>query len=354
MKILGIILMVFLILFVSPFQFRGSDFDRNVGEIISDYEFNYIRWQVDLLKEFFRTSEEETVLTPEEEALIVWTYFQGEHDNKRLAEIIIARQIEEVLTEKGLTLLPRVNFSIRPLPGYLIMSPREEISRLKEVHVLPGLTYEKREEIEAWLDGLGFSSYISDIAGTTTFPIVVREGAPLRSTIRTVAHEWAHQHLFFRPLGFRYALHFIGWPDDAMAAVNEAVATIVEKEVEEIIYNRYYLPLEIDMPPASPPVLDLRGQLRMVREDVDQFLVLGEIEQAERHMEEQRLYINSYGYNFRKLNQAYFAFHGTYPAISVNPLTRKVHEMRNDSPSLKAFIDEIGRVWDAQELLNNP
>ncbi len=352
LKVFAFSLMIFLILFMFPFSSNRSDLDRNISEAVSGYEFSYVKWQVELLRDFFR-NKHDYELTQMDEAEIVWNYFNGEHENKRLAEIIIAKQIEEVLVEKGLILFPRVNFTISSMPGYLIISPREEIRREREFHVLPALGLEKREEIEGWVDALDISSYIADIAGTTTFPIVVRQGASLRNTIRLVAHEWTHQHLFFRPLGFRYALHFIGWKNDQIAAVNEAVATIVEKEVEEIIYNRYYKFFETtEQDAGSDSVLYFRGKMRSIRENVDSLLLMGEIEEAERYMEEQRLYINSYGYNIRKLNQAYFAFHGSYPSISVNPLTGRVSELREESESLKHFIDEIGSIWNADKLLN--
>ena len=91
--------------------------------------------------------------------------------------------------------------------------------------------------------------------------------------------------------------------------------------------------------------------MRNIRKEADSLLLQGKMEEAERYMEEQRLYINSNGFNIRKLNQAYFAFHGTYPSISVNPLTEKVKDIREKSDSLKVFLDEIGKIRKAEGLL---
>lgn len=52
------------------------------------------------------------------------------------------------------------------------------------------------------------------------------------------------------------------------------------------------------------------------------------------------------GYNIRKLNQAYFAFRGTYASnpASVSPINEQMQEMRRLSPSLRAFITTISGV----------
>jgi hypothetical protein len=45
---------------------------------------------------------------------------------------------------------------------------------------------------------------------------------------------------------------------------------------------------------------------------VDRLLEAGQVEQAESFMEARRQVFNRQGYNLRRLNQAYFAFHGAY------------------------------------------
>ena len=59
-------------------------------------------------------------------------------------------------------------------------------------------------------------------------------------------------------------------------------------------------------------------------------------------MEERRLGLNSHGYSVRKINQAWFAFHGTYadsPA-SVSPIAGELEELR----ALVSGIGEMVRV----------
>ncbi len=63
---------------------------------------------------------------------------------------------------------------------------------------------------------------------------------------------------------------------------------------------------------------------------------------------------NENGYNIRKLNQAYFAFNGTYadhPA-SVSPIASQLDQIRNSSDSLSDFIDKVSQVSTHAEFLN--
>ena len=52
--------------------------------------------------------------------------------------------------------------------------------------------------------------------------------------------------------------------------------------------------------------------MRTTRLKVDTLLAQGKIAEAEAYMEAQRQVIVNHGYALRKLNQAYFAFHGSY------------------------------------------
>lgn len=350
-----LVIFILILLLVFPTYFNGkTDFDKNLSKAISGYEFSLTKLEADLLIDFF-SKKGNLGLSREEEVKIVLKYFNGETKNKKIAGIIIAKQFEEVLADEGFVLFPMVSFSIRPLPGFLVVSPKDAIKREKEIHVIPGLSDTKKEEIEAKVDALGVSSFITDLSGTSTFPIVVSNNISLRESIETVVHEWVHQYLFFRPLGFIYAFHFLGLKNDEIAIINETAADIAEEEIGGIIYNRYYLSFENqNEETVSVSTFDFRSEMRKIRQNVDGLLILGKIEEAERYMEEQRVYINSHGFNIRKLNQAYFAFNGTYPSISVNPLTERVKDLREKSDSLKDFLDEIGKIRKAEELLKNP
>ncbi len=70
--------------------------------------------------------------------------------------------------------------------------------------------------------------------------------------------------------------------------------------------------------------------MRQLRLDVDRLLGEGEVAEAEALMEEKRQYLAEHGYFIRKINQAYFAFHGLYgtaPASS-SPIGPKLEELQ--------------------------
>jgi hypothetical protein len=61
-------------------------------------------------------------------------------------------------------------------------------------------------------------------------------------------------------------------------------------------------------------------------------------------MESRRLVFLQNGYLLRKLNQAYFAFHGSYALSpgSIDPTGPQIRQLRAASPTLKSFLDRVG------------
>ena len=92
---------------------------------------------------------------------------------------------------------------------------------------------------------------------------------------------------------------------------------------------------------------------REIRRAVDKYLEDGQIEQAEMFMEQKRQYLASEGYYIRKLNQAYFAFHGTYAdePTSISPIGLELKALRNQSASLKDFLDTVAEMTSSQDLM---
>ncbi|MEK7874391.1 MAG: hypothetical protein AAB502_11120, partial [Chloroflexota bacterium] len=92
------------------------------------------------------------------------------------------------------------------------------------------------------------------------------------------------------------------------------------------------------------------------RLQADTLLAQGKVDDAERYMEERRQFLAEHGYYLRKLNQAYFAFHGTYggSAASVSPIGGQIAALRARSASLAEFlraIASVGSVDDYNRLL---
>ena len=74
-------------------------------------------------------------------------------------------------------------------------------------------------------------------------------------------------------------------------------------------------------------------------------------------MESRRQIFVENGYRIRKLNQAYFAFHGAYAdrpggaaGASEDPVGSAVRKLRNQSPSLAVFLNRISWMWSYEQL----
>ena len=88
---------------------------------------------------------------------------------------------------------------------------------------------------------------------------------------------------------------------------------------------------------------------------MDELLARREIELAEQFMEYRRGVFWENGYRIRKLNQAYFAFHGAYADSPVSsagedPVGAAVRQLRAQSASLSEFVDAVSKVTSFEEL----
>ena len=86
--------------------------------------------------------------------------------------------------------------------------------------------------------------------------------------------------------------------------------------------------------------------MRALRLEVDALLTAGKVDDAERLMEERRQVFVANGYYIRRINQAYFAFHGSYadtPASS-DPIGPKMAALREQSQSVKDFLERAREI----------
>jgi hypothetical protein len=245
-----------------------------------------------------------------------------------------------------------------PLPQMLIVSPRDRIAQIDYATLIPALATQEKEEMEtAVYESLDLSALVVPIGGLGIYPAMVQETGSINWLAEVTAHEWAHHWLAFRPLGIRY----LAGPQ--MRTINETVASIVGKEIGEGVVERFYpeyIPLpEAAVPdpaePATKPLFDFRAEMAETRKEVDRLLSQGKITEAEAYMEARRQLFVANGYPIRKLNQAYFAFHGGYAdepggAAGADPIGPMLREIRANSPSLVAFLGDVSRVKDYADL----
>jgi len=278
---------------------------------------------------------------------------------------IIVGQIKENLAQQGIfnpfdkhirlkVIFPPLNFKLEEPPHLLVISPRDRIESVREIVLEQSIGLKDIEDIEAKVDKLGVSSLVVELGGFAgTYPNFVTNEGSLRFTLDTVAEEWLHQYLVFKPLGFRYLLDLAGVSRNyEIATMNETVAGMVSKEIGSIVYERYYSGLTIGTTEKETTDSEFNREMREVRKAVDEYLARGEIEQAERFMEQKRQYLVSKGYHIKKLNQAYFAFHGTYAdsPTSISPIGVELKQLRNQITSLKDFLDTVAAMTNRQDL----
>ncbi len=282
-----------------------------------------------------------------------------------LIERLVETQVREAFSRQGIYSpldrylnikigFPPVNINLAPPPHLLVVSPRDSIDSIREVTLLPDMSVTDMEGIEAEIDSLGVSSLVVNLGGISTYPSYVTDKADIRFILDTAAEEWLHQYLAFTPLGFRYVLDLAGINRDYdIATMNETVAGMVSKEIGGTIYSKCYA--EDGMGEAEPevePVFDFNKEMREIRKAVDAYLAAGEIERAEEFMEQKRQYLAENGYYIRKLNQAYFAFHGAYAdsPTSISPIGAELKELRDRSDSLKDFLDTVAGITSRRDL----
>lgn len=284
-----------------------------------------------------------------------------QRDRQALAEAIVEDQVAGVLVEAGLgvggVVVPPVAIRFTELPSVLIVSPRDHIERIGGYPLQHGITVEERERIEAHVDAeLDVSSLVTPIGGLAVWPAMLVETAYLPSVYDVAAHEWSHHYLALYPLGFSYGV------TPELVTLNETVANIVGTDIGWALLDRYYPDLAaippdytpmpvVEVPPPEPlhpddpTVFDFRTEMRETRVRVDELLAEGRVEDAEAYMEYRRQQFAAQGYQIRKLNQAYFAFHGSYAdqpgATGADPIGPALRELRYYSGSLDAFIREV-------------
>ena len=395
MKLKLIVIVLLLVCLLGGGCTAVPDFDDNLGAIVKPYRFSFVKWELGAFT--YETRQwlgGEDVESPTETVLeyfsLVWQMqalewqivadetadiaaFEAELSGLEeqhaalvgSVEQIIADQIREVLHEQGIfnpwdeciglrITFPPVNFIMSKLPYLLVISPRDRIESLREIALRGNLTLEEIESIEAEADALDVSSLVVALGGTgALYPTLVLDDASLRFTIDAAVEEWLHQYLALKPLGFRYILDLLGISRDyEIATMNETLAGIVSAEIGALVLAKYYPDYADSSPPPSDDGFDFNREMREIRIAVDAYLADGEIELAEKFMEEKQQYLLSMGYYIRKLNQAYFAFHGAYAdePTSVSPIGFELKRLRGQIESLKEFLNTVADMTSRQEL----
>lgn len=386
MRIAKRLVLFSVIAFVLLGAVQGSDSFSHTDAAIAPHKYNLFRWEVDnFLDKWVNKFQDRLPWNsepPREERIAQAQKFfdlvgelrgleRGPVDETAVGRIeglrrlrddmqpdveeTIESEISSILAEEGFwsrigVIFPPVDTVFADSPGALIISPRNRIAQISSTLLKPGIPVETREELEDLIfQEEGVSALIVSTGGVATYPSVISTSGNLRSALAIVAHEWLHHWFFFQPLG----QHF--WDNADMTTLNETAATIGG----ESIGNRAFTAMtgevvtrETSNESADPGEFDFNAEMRETRLTVEELLAEGRIEEAESYMEERRQFIGDNGIFIRKINQAFFAFHGSYAtgAASVSPIGDQLSELRTGAGSLEEFLKTVGEFDQVEDL----
>jgi hypothetical protein len=285
-----------------------------------------------------------------------------------LVEAVLQSQVTAELTAQGFSIggevLPPVLFRYSQIPMGLVISPRNAIRQDANIQLIPGLTLEQQIELESEIEQrLGVSALVVPLGGLGTFPTMIMESSWINWVVEAVSHEWTHIYLFFTPLGQQYEI------SGEMRTINETAATLVGKAIGALVIEHNYpelvppppqpaAPADSSQPASQPPAFNYSHEMYVTRVEADRLLAEGKIDEAEKYMEARRVFIMDHvaehGNFIRRLNQAFFAFYGTYAdrpgERGEDPVGPAVVALFNQCPTAGAFLRVISKVTSFRAL----
>ncbi|PKB79362.1 MAG: hypothetical protein BZY88_13720 [SAR202 cluster bacterium Io17-Chloro-G9] len=272
-------------------------------------------------------------------------------------EEAIESEVSAILAQEGFAsriglIFPPVDTVFSSSPSVLVLSPRDRIHRNRTVLLMPGITDEEREGIEELIfQQENLAALVADTGGVATYPSLVSDAGSQHHAVVITAHEWLHHWFFFQPLG----QHF--WDSGDMTTLNETAATQGGQEIGDLAFTAMTgqrVTRQAEPPPRpGSDAFDFNRAMRETRQQTEVLLAQGRIEEAEAYMEERRQLMVANGHVIRKINQAFFAFHGSYadsPA-SISPINEQLKELRRRSDSLQGFLESVASFSSYEEFL---
>lgn len=252
--------------------------------------------------------------------------------------------------DRARPLWPPVDFAYDLPPYLLILSRRDRIETVSTTLLRSDLSAAEIQRLEQVGERRGYSALVVRVGGVATYPSVVEEDDNYSGTLELISHEWTHQYLFFHPLGVRY------FQSPELTAINETIASIVGQEFAARIRARYPLPapppVSHSSAPPPDPAIDFNRTMHQLRLEVDALLAQGKVAEAQQRMDDTQRFLAQHGYYIRRINQAYFAFYGTYadsPASS-NPLGAQLVSLRGRYRTLGDFVRSVQDLTGPREL----
>ena len=265
------------------------------------------------------------------------------------AEINIALEQQDLASRWG-TVFPPVDLVFTGAPLVLVVSPRDRIERQDSMLLDTRIKVSEMERLEdELLRKQDSAALVLRAGGVASYPSMVNASGGLYNVVVTAVHEWLHHYWFFRPLGWNY------FSNDTMTTLNETAADLAGKELGAMVYQNITgqpppqaLHPEHDGTHDHPGAFNFFDEMRETRLEVDRLLEQKRIPEAEAYMEERRQVFVENGYTLRKLNQAYFAFHGAYGTSpsSISPIQGQVELVRAHTTSVGEFVHVMSQFGD--------
>ena len=280
-----------------------------------------------------------------------------------IAEVVRSDEISLV----GSFVWPPVDFRIGDPPKLLVTSRRDEIVRIEDVLIDPDIPIDEMSRIESELVAEhDISAVVLQTGGLASYPTVIPT-SDLKRLVDVASHEWLHAYLTFHPLGMAY------FGGGEIRSMNETLADIFGREVGLRVYSEvtgepFVAPVrpetaskpnenaDEDDVVKDPNEFSFNRFMGETRRETDELLADGQIDEAEVYMESRRVELIDHNYRIRKINQAYFAFHGTYAESpsSTSPIARYMWDLREQVESVGEMVKllrPLGTYQEFEELL---
>ena len=333
-------------------------FSKNNKDNIEDIliEFQALTKKINSLKiqketDFFISSNKKSIEKIDDEIFEL-------RKTRNLILLEIEKEIQKIVKDQIKTegidfkgfVFPPVLIKIFDPPLLLVTSPRNVISRENEILLNSNMKNSRKKIIEEKiLQEKNTSAIILEIGGLATYPSMIKPNTNIERLFELTAHEWLHQYLIFYPLGRSI------FKNTKMTEINETLANIFGKEISKnICSNKLYKSYcENNDQITIENSFNYDTFMKETRKNVDILLNNHNIIEAEQYMDDRRKELLNNGIFIRKINQAWFAFNGTYTdsPTSISPVFSILKNIQENSNNLKEFIEMLQYINDYEELL---
>ncbi|MBA4715472.1 MAG: hypothetical protein ACJ0GV_02715 [Dehalococcoidia bacterium] len=303
--------------------------DSQINDLVENKNhFSIFKYEINSIKNLF---------------LERYGFIEADNEVKEIKKLLIDELYNQDMDYIFNIIFPTPEFTVGNSPKLLVTSPRNKIERQSELLINSKIDLNSIEKIEKKIkDEENLSSVVIDIGGIAAYPAIVKESNNPKKLFLTFGHEWLHQYLIFYPLGRSY------FSDIKMKEINETLANIFsEKLLISLCLKEFELKEAIcSIKYKEKNEFDYSNFMKNLREDVDNFLLQKKILAAEELMKNATLELNNNGYNIRKINQAWFAFNGTYAdsPSSTSNVDDELLKFIDSQPSLKEAIDKLRNI----------